>query len=141
MVLVSRGWRTSGNIISKSRGWPDKYLVSTLEQAAYRSAVGLIERLDDTKDIIQVIKCLRTNGIKSRSYFNLEDLEAKHQTVLLREPEYRQLLETDIYLMWKCMDRLASSVSDATLVELACYRCNGCSSTFFLSPHRAFVGT
>ena len=112
----------------------DKYLVSKLEQAAYRSAVDLIERLDDAKDIVQVIKYLRTNGIKPSTYFDIEDLEAKHQTVLLREPEYRQLLETDMDVMWTCIDRLASSGSNASLIELACYRCNNCSSTLFLSP-------
>ena len=101
----------------------DKYLVSTLEQAAYRGAVDLIERLDDTKDIIQVIKYLRTNVIRPSPYFNLEDLVAKHQAALIQEPEYRHLLETDNDLMWICMDRLASSFSDTNLVELACYRC------------------
>ena len=104
----------------------NKYLVSKLEQAAYRSAVDLIEQLNDAKDIVQVIKYLRTNGINQSSCFSIEDLEAKHQTILLREPEYRQLLETDMDLMWTCIDRLASSGSNATLVELACYRCNNC---------------
>ena len=115
----------------------NKYLVSKLEQRASRSAVDLIERLNDMKDIVQFIKYLRTNGMESSSYFNLEDIKAKHQTALVREPEYRQLLETKTDLIWPCIYRLASSVPDATLVELACCRCNGCPSTLFLSPQIA----
>ncbi|CAK4032125.1 hypothetical protein SEPMUDRAFT_147200 [Lecanosticta acicola] len=84
----------------------EKYLLPDLEAAAFSRFQKTTDAITEPGVVLSAIHTIREVGDHPKHLEVAAKLEEKHQSALLKNQEYRSIVEEDKELLWKHMDRL-----------------------------------
>lgn len=93
-----------------------------LARAEFTKRAGAIE---DVRVICDIVVAARSDAAHDALTRSVDELENRHLAALVKEPEYRKMLEEDTSLLWNQLERLTFA---ASLEELIIGHCPSCDA-------------
>ena len=103
----------------------DKYELLDLKKEAFEAFRNAAFTLVHVKEIINILRLVEDYGLETEAPYKrfVESVIDKHRVALLRDEEYRAVLDTNKTLMWSLVDSLLTSVDAGSKSVWLCRTC------------------